>query len=293
MKKLAILTLIAMAFAGCSDVAIEPDMGDTAGDTTPVEETVTLAMLGCKDQQEAKQELPDFDVMYVGHECELSDGTTLYGMATNDAGQVVAQYQGDTLLNSVEVDPCRSMGDVGFPQITNFDNGLVTITCSGGDAGHFTKQIHELDLETFEITLLEDNAGAYYNDSNLSIMYMDPYDLDLETPDTVRIVAEDGGFLELYTGDAEKTIGFEPEEGTGPTDSNFIELTVKKGAVKNANDINEFLFEDGGYSVDNAIGLIFFGVESEEGKYVSVEIEYTSEEQKADFLKFIETLELL
>lgn len=122
---------------------------------------------------------------------------------------------------------------------------------------------------------------------------MDPYDLDLETPDTVRIVAEDGGFLELYTGDAEKTIGFEPEEGTGPTDSNFIELTVKKGAVKNANDINEFLFEDGGYSVDNAIGLIFFGVESEEGKYVSVEIEYTSEEQKADFLKFIETLELL
>ena len=295
MKKtapIAIITIAALMFVGCSDVAIEPEL-DTPEETTPVEETVTLALLDCKDQKDANQELADFDVMYVGHECSLSDGTTLYGMATNDEGQVVAHYQEDTLLNSAVVDPCRSMGDVSSPRIADFDNGIVTVECKGGDAGHFTGQTHELDLETFEITLLEDVSGAYYNDENISFKYYDPSVINLDTRDTVILGEEDGGFIEFYTGEAEKVVAFDPEEDFGPTDSNFVDLTVKKGTVKNSNEVNEFLFEDGGYSVENAIGLIFFYVENDEEEIVQIHIEYTGEEQKAYFLEVIESLEVL
>jgi hypothetical protein len=295
MKKISIFLILVMAFAGCSDIAIEPDMNETPDDTTVLEEPVTLAMLGCKEQQEANQELADFDVIYVGHECDLSDGTTLYGFASNneEASQVVAHYNGETLLNSAAVDPCRSMGDVGFPRITDFDNGLVTITCAGGDAGHFTSQTHELDLETFEISLIDDVSGAYHNDENISFKYLDPYTLNFDTDDLVVLEAEDGGYIDFYTGSAERAIGFSGEEGDSPIDSNFIDLTVKKGTVKNSNDLNEYLFEDGGYSVADAIGLIFFGVENEEEKFVSVQIEYTNAEQKTYFLEVVESLEVL
>jgi len=133
-----------------------------------------------------------------------------------------------------------------------------------------------------------------YNKDNLSFDYSTEYKVyNADYNENVLIVEDiDGGKIEIYAGD--RPFGLSGGYADCVTESN-VDIEIKSGLVTYDSDYNELLFDGCHYSVENGIGLIRFQVqpEDEEGQSYDVHIEYTSEEQKKNFLELMKTLEVV
>ena len=139
--------------------------------------------------------------------------------------------------------------------------------------------------------------SASYSKDGISFEYPNIYEIheDKTIPNLLIIEDTDGGKIEIYSGEAERTVAFEPEDGvSGPSGSQFTDIKVGSGNIINNNEINEYFFEDHGYSIENGIGMIFFGLASENmnEKIYNIHIEYTNQEQRDMFIDLLKTLKV-
>lgn len=110
---------------------------------------------------------PSLRVYDVGAYCELNNGNKLISFShfpangeISVAGQTIILFdENNNILKATQNFYCQTIGDLGYPVFKSLENDIVTMTCSSGDAGHFLKSTYELDLNTFEFRLINEDMS--------------------------------------------------------------------------------------------------------------------------------------
>ncbi len=116
---------------------------------------------------------PDLNVYDAGAYCRLNTGGRLISFShfskdskglsgkelMDKAGQTIILFDAsNTLLRATEGFYCKTSGDLGYPTFKSLIDGKVIMNCESGDAGWHFKSTYELDFDTFDFRLINEEV---------------------------------------------------------------------------------------------------------------------------------------